>query len=88
MENVCELANNLKGTQKMSDRQVLTDPSPAALARRQRKIVEQIARLERQLSELVNLERLFGGRQEKCSICGASTAQHRQNRCRGACKEA
>jgi uncharacterized protein YmfQ (DUF2313 family) len=63
-------------------RPVLRDPSPAVLARHERKIAERMARAEWRMIE--RFERVLGI--WRCTICGAGTAQARRERCRGACE--
>jgi len=61
------------------------DPTPAVIARWEKKIADRVARYERRLVE--RLTRLLSGTPRwRCDICGASTSGTRTGRCRGACE--
>jgi hypothetical protein len=59
------------------------DPSPEILARWERKRAERLARRDQKRIE--RFMRLIGG-EPRCDLCGASTPQARQERCRNLCK--
>jgi hypothetical protein len=63
---------------------ILIDPGPEWLARRERKIAERIAQQDRKRIE--RFMRKLGLEPISCDICGASSEQHRIERCRGACE--